>query len=349
MMNIWIDINHVPQFNFYKRIILLLSEMGDNVWITVLQRGKLLKIMTNELKGVPNVHIVPLGKHRMTKWSAIFEANLLRIPQMMFWKRKLHIDVAFSNGFQLALVSKRKNIPNYSFDDDPQTVDYKYKVAYNTICHFCIYSDPTLPEPVKVLPVLKEWSYLAPKYFNPNPHVLEKYGIKPKEYVFLREVSVGTVNYAGQASGAILGIQEHIPSDKKVLFSLEEKDKRHLYPKNWILLQEPIEDIHSLIYYSAGLVSSGDSMAREAALLGVPAYYLGIRYDMPANAAAAKVANLQNQKTADFADWAKKLSITPEEAEKQQIALREHIDNEFIDINEYMMGLVENVREKNHK
>ena len=64
--------------------------------------------------------------------------------------------------------------------------------------------------------------------------------------------------------------------------------------------QEPIEDIHSLIYYAAGLVSSGDSMAREAALLGVPSYYLGIRYSMPANAAASKVASLQNQKTMAF-------------------------------------------------
>ena len=170
---------------------------------------------------------------------------------------------------------------------------------------------------------------------------MEKYGVKPKEYVFLREVSVGTVNYVGQASGAILGIQDLIPKDKKVLFSLEEKDKRHLYPKDWILLQEPLDDIHSLIYYSAGLVSSGDSMAREAALLGVPAYYLGIRYDMPANAAAAKVANLQNQKTADFTQWVKTLSITPEEAEEKQIKLRKQIDEEFIDINEYMLSLVE--------
>lgn len=339
-MNIWIDINHVPQFNFYKRIILLLTESGHRVWITVLQRGKLIKIVTNELKGVPNVEIVPLGRHRMTKWSAVLEANLLRIPQMICWKCKQPIDVAFSNGFQLALVSHRNAIPNYSFDDDPQTVDYKYKVKYNTICHFCIYSDTTLAEPVKVLPVLKEWSYLAPAYFQPNVNVLEKYGVKPKEYVFLREVSVGTVNYAGQASGAILGIQDLIPKDKKVLFSLEEKDKRHLYPKEWILLQEPIEDIHSLIYYSAGLVSSGDSMAREAALLGIPAYYLGIRYDMPANAAAAKVANLQNQKTADFAEWVKNLATTAEEAEEKQKTLREHIDNTFIDINEYMLNLV---------
>ena len=162
-------------------------------------------------------------------------------------------------------------------------------------------------------------------------------------------MSVGTLNYADQAPNTILKIVPIIPKDMTVLFSLEEKDKRHLYPKDWILLQEPIEDIHSLIYYSAGLVSSGDSMAREAALLGVPSYYLGIRYDMPANAAAAKVANLQNQKTAYLADWVKNLSIAPEEAEKQQIALREHIDNEFIDINEYMMGLVENVRNNNNK
>ena len=115
-----------------------------------------------------------------------------------------------------------------------------------------------------------------------------------------------------------------------------------------VVEKRQIEDIHSLIYYSAGLVSSGDSMAREAALLGVPAYYLGIRYDMPANAAAAKVANLQNQKTADFATWVKNLSIAPEEAEQQQIALRQHIDEEFIDINAYMMALVEHVGVSNH-
>lgn len=345
-MNIWIDINHVPQFNFYKQIIFLLSEKGNSIWITVLQRGRLLAIVNKELMGLPNVHIIALGKHRMTKLSAVLDANLLRIPKMILWKRKQPIDIAFSNGFQLAMVSKRNNIPNYSFDDDPQTADYKYKIRYNTICHFCVYEDASLTGPEVVLPCTKEWAYLAPKYFRPNVKALEKYGVKPKEYVFLREVSVGTVNYAGQASGAILGIQDMIPKDKKVLFSLEEKDKRHLYPKDWILLQEPLDDIHSLIYYSAGLVSSGDSMAREAALLGVPAYYLGIRYDMPANAAAAKVANLQNQKSADFSQWVKNLSVSAQQAEEKQKALREHINNTFIDINEYMLSLVEKANNK---
>ena len=85
-MNVWIDVNHVPQFNFYKRIITTLSEQGHNVWITVLQRGKLLKIIRSELEGLSNVIVLSLGRHRMTKWSAVLEANLLRIPKMWFWK-----------------------------------------------------------------------------------------------------------------------------------------------------------------------------------------------------------------------------------------------------------------------
>ena len=200
---------------------------------------------------------------------------------------------------------------------------------------------------IRLLALHEELSVVELRTFVPKVEVLEKYGVKPKEYMFLREVSVGTINYAGQASGAILGIKDMIPTDMRVLFSLEEKKRRDEYPADWILLQEPIEDIHSLIYYAAGLVSSGDSMAREAALLGVPSYYLGIRYSMPANAAASKVASLQNRQTMDFGAWIANvnelMSEGVNELTNHQTSLRKHIDDEFIDINEYMLSLVENV------
>ena len=153
-------------------------------------------------------------------------------------------------------------------------------------------------------------------------------------------MSVGTVNYTGQASGAILNVANLIPKDKKVLLSLEDKSKRDLYPKDWILLQEPLKDVHSLIYYSAGLASSGDSMAREAALLGIPAYYLGIRHSMPANLAASEVADLNNEVTMPFSEWVNKLNLTTEELEKNQTYTRTQVNEKFIDLNEYMYGLV---------
>jgi predicted glycosyltransferase len=55
------------------------------------------------------------------------------------------------------------------------------------------------------------------------------------------------------------------------------------YPAHWTVLQEPVPDIHSLLYYSCLVISSGDSMAREGAMLGVPSVYVGSR-DMKANA-----------------------------------------------------------------
>lgn len=417
-MNIWIDILHIPQFNFYKPLIKALSEHGHTVYLTVLDRGKLPKIATRETEGWSNVKVYVLGKHKMTKWSAIWDANIIRAFQLRNWARDKKIDIGFSNGMLLAWVCKQKGIPNYSFDDDPQTFDRKGKEKWNTECNFCVYEDETIGAPSHVLRCTKEWAYLNPRTFVPKVEVLEKYGVKPKEYMFLREVSVGTINYAGQASGAILGIKDMIPTDMRVLFSLEEKKRRDEYPADWILLQEPIEDIHSLIYYSAGLVSSGDSMAREAALLGVPSYYLGIRYSMPANAAASKVASLQNQRTMGFEAWVREYitkntestvadsnlqdlasqsaceqahrqldnqvpateadahhlsdssqknvicdnsqkNVSSDDTSKnghtgenvieqrmrQQQELRARIDAEFIDINEYMLRLVEGVKE----
>lgn len=352
-MNIWIDINHIAQYSFYKQFILRVASEGHSVFLTVLNRGRLQDVVHTEMENVQGVSIIGIGKHKLTKFSAVVDANLLRLPLLWQWARKQKIDIAFSNGMQLAIISHWLEIPNYSFDDDPQTVDFRLKVAYNTICHFCVYEDSSILPPAKVLRCTKEWASLSPKYFSANPSSLSKYGVKPKQYLFVREVSVGTINYVAQSKGTILSCKEQIqqlrymdengqPCPMKVIFSLEQKQDRHAYPPDWILLEEPVEDVHSLIYYSAGLVSSGDSMAREAALLGVPSYYLGIRYDMPANKAVSKVANLQTLITMPFEEWCKSIQASSQaNVELQQTVLREAIDKAFIDVNQYMYDLLQ--------
>lgn len=349
-MNIWIDLGHTPQYNFYKQLIIKLIGEGHYVYVTVLNRGRLASIVQYELKKFTNVEISIVGTHKMNKFSAIIEANLLRLVKMFLWARAKHIDLVFSNGYIPAMVGYYKGIRCYTFDDDPQTFDFKPKLKYSTQSSYCIYEKPigtSLDLKAIILPVLKEWAYLAPKYFIPNKQILQIFGVTSKQYIFLREVSVGTVNYAAQASGAILNIVDLIPKDKQVLFSLEDKSKRNLYPKEWHLLQEPVEDIHSLIYYSAGLISSGDSMAREASLLGVPAYYLGVRHSMPANLAAAKVASFHNETTMPFEEWVHFLSLSESQQIVNQSQIRTSIENTFIDINQYMYDLV-TLKQKNN-
>lgn len=345
-MNIWIDLGHIPQYNFYRNLIVRLSQEQHTVYVTAINRGKLAKIVQKELGSLVNVKIFIIGEHKLSKLSAILHANLFRMIKLLWWKCGRHFDVAVSNCVFTAFIGWLYRIPNYAFDDDPQVWDYKPKIWFSTKSHYCLYKLPDnykLSPKVKVLKALKEWSYLAPSVYKADISALDEYDVKPKEYVFLREVSVGTVNYTGQASGAILNVAHLIPKDKKVLFSLEDKSKRDLYPKDWILLQEPLKDVHSLIYYAAGLASSGDSMAREAALLGIPAYYLGIRHSMPANLAAAEVADFNNEVSLPFAQWVdQKLNKTPSELSSIQSQVRSQIDEKFDDINEYMYGVVKN-------
>lgn len=343
-MNVWIDICHTPQYNFYKNFILRLVDEGNNVMITVLDRGKTPVIIKRELQNLSNVSIDIIGKHRLNKLSAILEANLCRLVKLFKWASNRKIDIGFSNAYPLSCVCWFKKIPCYTFDDDPQTIDYKPKIWFSNLSHYCLYEVPKeykLSSKVKVLKALKEWSYLSPSVFKADIKALDGYNLKPKTYIFLREVSVGTVNYTGQASGAILNVKDLLPKDKKVIFSLEDKSKRDMYPSDWILLQEPVKDIHSLIFYSAALVSSGDSMAREAALLGVPSYYLGIRHSMPANIAASKVAGLKNEVSMSFEKWIDSFeNKRPLELQENQEVKIKNIDNTFTDINEYIWGLL---------
>lgn len=337
-MNVWVDLGHIPQYNFYKPLILRLAKEGKCVYVTYLNRGRMPKIIQAELGNVENVHLFQIGKHRMSRLSVILEANLLRNIQLFIWKIGKHIDVALSNGYQAAFIGWLFGVPSYSYGDDPQTIDYKPKVIFNKKCNYCIfkYNDKPLSAKAHILPVLKEWAYLSPTVFIPDEKVIEKYGVKPRDYFFLREVSVGTMNYIGQKAQAIYAIKDLIPQNKKVLFSLEEKEKRDMYPKEWQLLQEPIEDVHSLIYFSCGLISSGDSMAREASMLGVPSLYLGIRTDMPANKAAIEVAGMCSNDKTNINDWLKMCMASSEELYERQRIIRSNVYNTFIDISDYI-------------
>lgn len=139
---------------------------------------------------------------------------------------------------------------------------------------------------------LKEWSYLSPEIFKPNINALKTYNLESKSYIFIRDISVKSSNYAKQNSNSILDISYKVPKDIPVILSLEDKSQRNKYPSHWKILEEPVDDIYSLMYYSKLVISSGDSVAREGAILGVESLYVGVRA-MYANDIMNKLGKLQ--------------------------------------------------------
>lgn len=279
-MNIVFDIAHPAHINFFKHAIFYFHQKeGDKVYVTCLRRGKLPVIAKSELEGIDLSFV---GKHRGTTFSIIFEANIRKFIELLFFtiKHKVHFGASVGSvplGAALTLRGKK----NIQFDDDPER---KKNIFLEKLTATTVYTPPVIEESRKIknFVALKEWAYLSPAYFKPNKQAYERLNLTAKKYIFAREVSTGSLNYNAQMPGVILSCADRISKDIQVVLSLEDKSLADRYPEHWIILQEPVFDIHSLIYFSSALISSGDSMAREGAQLGIPSIYCGFR-DMKAN------------------------------------------------------------------
>lgn len=273
-MKIVIDIGHPAHVNFFKVAARRLLNDGHDVTVIYINRGKLPLIVKEELKDFRQVMI---GLHKGSKYSVILDANLRRFFQLFKYLYKNQFDIGLSvGGFNFGGVLKLLSVPNIQFDDDPER-GINIFLEKHTATQLYFPPIIELSGRIKYFNALKEWAYLSPKYFTPDESVIDEYGLKKKDYIFVREVSTGTLNYTKQKSNIISTFAEHLSQNEKVILSIEDKSKEECYPRNWQILREPLRDIHSLIYFSKLVISSGDSMAREGAILGVPSIYCGFR------------------------------------------------------------------------
>ncbi|WP_236252821.1 DUF354 domain-containing protein [Echinicola sp. 20G] len=278
-MKILIDIKHPAQLNLFKGLASKLKSDGWDVIICYLNRGKLPKIINKEY---PGFRTTKIGSSNGTKWSIFWSGNVTRTTDFIKLIKEEQVDICVAaSSIPLALASKLTQTPVIQFYDDPERRSVN---NINEKLSNKLFFPPIVAENKKtgIFNCLKEWSYLSPTYFHPSIEVLKKYNVQPYQYVFVREVSNKSFNYYDQEDAIVNSISDSIDSDFPILLSLEDKSLKDKYPVNWTVLQEPIDDIHSLMYFSKLVISSGDSMAREGAMLGVPSIYCGIR-EMKAN------------------------------------------------------------------
>ncbi len=337
-MKLLIDIGHIPHINLFKNAVVILKEQGIDIKVICLDRGRNVLIAKEEFKGA---EVIPLGKHRGYFFSIIFEANILRFLLLFKYLLINRFDVGLSAGsFLLGFGLKILQKPNLQYYDDPENkknLFFQKLTATKLFYPMFFKSDGIIN-----FNALKEWAYLSPKYFNPDKECLKEYNLKEKEYIFVREVNSNTTNYVGQTSEMISTIADKFPSDINVILSLENKEKMNYYPESWIVLNEPVNDIHSLMYYSKVLLSSGDSMAREGAMLGVPSIYCGIR-EMAANE-IMKEKNLLFQINISEVPNLIQNFLNNEVSALEQNKFRKELDLEWDDVTELIVSSVLDIK-----
>jgi predicted glycosyltransferase len=338
-MKILIDIKHPAQLNLFKKLSRELQEEDWDVTISYLQRGKLPAIIDTEYAAFDRI---PIGTSNGTKWSILWHGNLKRTINFLGLIRKNKYDICIAaSSIPLALACKISGTPVIQFYDDPERKRVNY---LNAKLSNQIFFPPIVESNAKIsiFNCLKEWSYLSPRHFLPDARTLEPYGLLPHSYIFIREVSNKSFNYYNQQDAIVCSCSNEIDAKTKVVLSLEDKTIAGKFPKHWIILKEPVADIHSLIYYSTLVVSSGDSMAREGAMLGVPSIYCGVR-EMKANQLLMEMGILKHFPGIEMIAPVNEMTQDPFNKSAQD-KIRHQLVEKWDDMNAFMMKQIDRYR-----
>ncbi|MFH0876263.1 MAG: DUF354 domain-containing protein [archaeon] len=271
-MRILVDMVHPADVNFYKKALYSLKKDGHEILITVLDRGRLIDFVREEY---PDFIIFPLGKHMSGKFGKILGIieREWAFYRFFMWHR---FERVTSFGFYPAIAASFFKIKSITFHDD-----FEYKLNFKLCKMFATKfvipdSIPVFGKNIVKYHGFKELSYLY--NFKPKKAVLKEYGVKENKYIFVRDIAKISLNYKDMEEADFSEVFKMLKKKKiDILYFPEDASKAAKYAKYVKELKAPIKDFHSLLYYAAFCLSSGDTVAREAALLGTPVIYTGNR------------------------------------------------------------------------
>jgi len=285
-MKILVDLNHPVDVNFFKNAITLLAKKHDcEIDITVQHRGKLIPILQQEL---PDFHFTPIGKHGKSFFGKVFGAGYRFVHLLSYVRRGRFDGVVSFGGIGVSHATYILRKPSIIFDDD-----IEYKLGFYPYKPFATRLVMPAQIPIEGKNIFKyrgfkELAYLHPHRFVPDESALKEYQLRPGEYVFVREVSGISMNYAHLETGKLATVCRDLKTlGLSIVLSLEDKSLVDRFSPYCIILQEPVRDIYSLMHFARLAISSGDTMAREASLTGTPTIYTGGR-QMSVNAELTK-------------------------------------------------------------
>jgi uncharacterized protein len=270
-MKILFDINHPAHVHFFKNLIRILRQEGDEVHITARQKemtGRLLDAYGLEYRmaGRRGGGALGLGRELLEHESFVYRTmkengvelvmsiagtfnvhacRLLSIPSLVFTDTEC---ARFQNAITFPFARKIVTPACYKGDLGKKHVRYD---GYH------------------------ELAYLHPGYFTPDQSILGALGVeKGQKYSIIRFVSWKATHdfgHKGLSAGMRMKAVEEFSRYGRVFITSESKMPDHLEKYR---LDIPPQRIHDALYYASLLFGESATMASECSVLGTPAIYL---------------------------------------------------------------------------
>jgi len=342
-MKILIDICHPAHVHFYKNFIWEMEKRGHIIKVTSRKKD-----VTSYLLNYYKINHKVLSIHIR---------NLLHLSIETFhrWQRLLKIIKKFKpdiitdvGGAFIAFPSKVCNTKSIVFTDTefvPINKFITYPFSENILTPKCFFKN--LGKRHIKYDGYHELAYLHPKYFKPNPSVLDKANLsKDETFTIIRFVSWGASHDIGHSGISFENKKKAVENFSKFGKVLITSEKELPYPLDKYRISVPPEDIHSLIYYSNLLYGESATMSSEAAVLGTYSIYIddeGRGYTDEQEKRFGLVNNFNESNSSQLLSIEKGNEILDDNNSKKEArAKSKKLLNEKIDVTKFMIEFFEN-------
>jgi uncharacterized protein len=283
-MRIWIDLDNSPHAHFFPPIIRRLEEAGYGVLLTARRFGQVEEIAESH-----GLHPVVIGRHRTPRFFLTRAmATILRAARLAAFARKHPCAIAVNHG------SRAQVIAAWLLRIPVMTI-YDYEFVYSELFSRMA-TKLLLPETIPTLtlqrqhinlnkviryPGFKENVYLSGWH---NSHgVMEELKLDAGRLIITVRPPATWAHYQDPLSEVLFGaLVERLRGDQdaQVIVLPRTREQGERLKSFYGMRSAPFRvsdksvDALSLMAHSDAVLSGGGTMAREAAILGIPAYSL---------------------------------------------------------------------------
>lgn len=269
-LRILIDIGHPAHVHYYRNLAGILEHKGHNVIWTVKEIDVVKRLL--DFYGFSYTVFPKKARGIIGKIIRQFQYD---------WKllgicKREKIDIAIGSSVTISHISKISGLKSIVFDDDDDDIQ-PFVTWFSTPFASHIASPDAMKGKRKrkdtlYYPGYHELAYLHPRYFQPDPSVLDETGIKKNEPFFIMRFNAFRAHHDIGVNGLSLAqkleLIDILKPHGKIFITTEENMEQEL--RSYQLPVSP-EKIHSLMAFAGMFLGDSQTMTSEAAVLGTPA------------------------------------------------------------------------------
>lgn len=271
-MNILVQLVHPAHYYYYRDAMRNLKNDGHKVVVAIVKKDMLADILKED--GVEYVDICPVSHKKWGKFGMIYDM-VMRDIHMLRLAIKHHIDLLTGSTIETAHIGWLLHKPNINIGEDDASVVGKYIkniapfVGIRMTPESC--NNGAIEQKTIHFPGFWKLAYLHPKRFIADKIKLKHYNINADSPYFLLRFAKLNAHHDDGIHGMSTEVVQKLIDILTPHGQIYITSERELEPQfeKYRLKINPL-DIHHVMAFATIYIGDSQSMANEAAMLGVP-------------------------------------------------------------------------------